>query len=556
MKKIYFTFILILFSNFVFSQQTVGLFLNDSTSFNGYTLMAPSALNETFLIDNCGYEVHRWDTSTLPPGNSVYLLDNGNLLKTARINSDFIAGGTGGRLEMYNWEDELIWSYEYTSSDYHHHHDVAPMPNGNILLIAWERHDNMDVVANGRNPITTDGDVWAERVVEIKPIGNDEAEIIWEWSLWDHLVQDFDSTKLNYGVVADHPELMNINTGLSTVGGDNKDWIHFNSINYNPDLDQILLSSRHLNEIYIIDHSTTTAEAATHSGGNSGKGGDFLFRWGNPQSYDRGDADDKKLFGQHDANWIPNGMPDEGKIMIFNNGLGRPGGNYSSVDVIAPTLENNNTYTIPIGAPFEPSDFFWTYSADNPSDIYSSIISGAHRLPNGNTLLCEGRKGNLYEVTYDGEIVWHYLAPFKFSDVATQGTAVSNVNLFRATRYAPDYGAFVGKDLTPIAPIELNPLPSDCEVFGLPVAVNSIKELEGVAIVNNPIQDFLFIKNNTLKEVNIEVVDWSGKLINNTFTNDEFVEINSSDWGNGFYVIRIFNKKRDRFFVEKVVKVE
>ena len=554
MKKISLLFLSFFTYLSVFSQQTVGLFLNDSTSYNGYTLFAPSAETETYLIDNCGFIVNKWSTSNVSPGSSVYLLENGNLLKTGRINSSFIAGGTGGRLELYSWDDELLWSYEYTSPDYHHHHDIAPLSNGNILLLAWEKHTNADVIENGRIPASTTGDVWSERVVEIKPIGTDEVEIVWQWSLWDHMIQDFDSTKLNYGVVADHPELLNINFGLGN--GDNEDWIHFNAIDYNSDLDQILLSSRHLSEIYIIDHSTTTAEAATHEGGDSGKGGDFLFRWGNPIAYDQGEVGDRQFFGQHDAKWIPNGMLDEGKIMVFNNGLGRPGGSYSSVDVIEPTLSNNTTYAISGDGTFEPADLFWTYSADVPSDIYSSIISGAHRLPNGNTLLCEGRKGNFYEVDYDGNLVWHYKAPFTFNGIVSQGTEVNNVNIFRATKYAIDYEAFVGKDLTPTTVIELNPLPSDCEIFGLPVSVNSVERLEGVTILGNPIQDFVSIKNNTEESVNVEVFDWTGKLINNTITRDGLVEIDAVDWDNGVYVIRVFNRKRDRFFVEKIVKVE
>ena len=553
MKKIYLLLVFLFSYLIVFTQQTVGLFLNDSTSFNGYTLFAPSAETETYLIDNCGFIVNTWEASNVSPGNSVYLLENGNLLKTGRINSDFISGGTGGRLEIYSWEDELLWSYNYSSQEYHHHHDVSLLPNGNILLLAWEKHDNMEVIENGRIPMSTSGDVWAEQVVEIKPIGTDDAEIVWQWSVWDHMIQDFDSTKLNYGVVADHPELLDINFGLGN--GDNVDWIHFNSIDYNPDLDQILLSSRHLSEIYIIDHSTTTAEAATHEGGDSGRGGDFLFRWGNPISYGQGDVGDRKFYGQHDAKWIPNGMADEGKIMVFNNGLSRPGGSYSSVDVIEPTLENNNVYTISAEGSFAPADLFWTYSAPVPTDLYSSIISGAHRLPNGNTLICEGREGNFLEVDYDGDLVWHYKAPFTFNGIVSQGTQANNVNIFRATKYAPEYEAFMGKDLTPTTVIELNPLPSDCEIFGLPVAVNSIEVLEGVSILGNPIQDFIYVKNDMEEGVIVEVFDWTGRLVNNTITNDKITQIDAVDWEDGFYVVRVFNEERNQFFVEKIVKV-
>ena len=60
-------------------------------------------------------------------------------------------------------------------------------------------------------------------------------------------------------------------------------------------LDQIVLSNHNLSEIWIIDHSTTTLEAASHSGGNSGKGGDLLYRWGNPQAYDQGTGADQLL---------------------------------------------------------------------------------------------------------------------------------------------------------------------------------------------------------------------------------------------------------------------
>ena len=95
--------------------------------------------------------------------------------------------------------------------------------------------------------------------------------------------------------------------------------MHCNSISYNPMLDEILISSRSMSEIYIIDHSTSTQQASSHSGGNHNKGGDIVYRWGNPQVYNQGSLIDKKLFGQHDAHWIPNDFPDGGKIMIFNN---------------------------------------------------------------------------------------------------------------------------------------------------------------------------------------------------------------------------------------------
>ena len=108
-------------------------------------------------------------------------------------------------------------------------------------------------------------------------------------------------------------------------GGVSADWNHVNSVQYNAELDQIILSSHNQNEIWIIDHSTTVEEASGHTGGVYGKGGDFLYRWGNPSIYGRGTSNDTKLGGQHDAHWIANGLPGAGNILIFNNELPHTG---------------------------------------------------------------------------------------------------------------------------------------------------------------------------------------------------------------------------------------
>ena len=165
--------------------------------------------------------------------------------------------------------------------------------------------------------------MWAEAVLEIEPVGSNDANIVWEWHIWDHLVQDVDPELPNYGVVSDHPELQDVNYGTvgsnGGPGGSNADWKHFNAIAYNEELDQIALSSRHHDEIYIIDHSTTTEEASGHTGGNSGMGGDYLYRWGNPMNYGRGTSNDQKLKSQHGVHWIPDNFPGGGNLLIFNN---------------------------------------------------------------------------------------------------------------------------------------------------------------------------------------------------------------------------------------------
>ena len=180
--------------------------------------------------------------------------------------------------------------------------------------------------------------------------------------------------------------------------------MHTNSIDYNEEFDQILLSVRYYSEIWVIDHSTTSAEAAGHTGGNSGMGGDLIYRWGNPQAYDRGTSSNRKLYEQHDTQWIDEGFQGEGNILIFNNGVGR---HYSTVDEIVPPVDDNGNYYLESGSAYGPTTPTWSY---NPSpSFYASHLSGADRLPSGNTLICNGESpGKLWEVTPEGTKVWEY----------------------------------------------------------------------------------------------------------------------------------------------------
>jgi len=443
----------------VAQQRTVGLFQNEaSKAFNGYTLFAPLRATTTYLINNDGKLVRSWQ-SNYPPGNSVYLLENGHLLRTGNVNNrTFTSGGQGGRVQEFDWDGNLLWDFEYSSNQYLQHHDVEPLPNGNVLLIAWEAKTSNEAIAAGRNPalVSTRG-LWPDKIIEVKSQGANAGEIVWEWHVWDHLIQDFDSAKPNYGVVADHPELIDLNFASNNQA----DWQHVNAVAYNPQLDQIMLSvHNNFNEIWIIDHSTTSAAAASHSGGKYGKGGDLLYRWGNPQAYRKGATSDQKLSGQHDAQWIAPGLPGEGHLLLFNNGTNR---RYSSVDEIIQPVDANGNYTRVAGSAFGPSAATWSYVAPNPTDFYAQNISGAQRLPNGNTLICDGPHGIFFEVTATKEVVWKYINPVVASGPLTQGDPIPSGqqgqenNVFRAPRYAPDYPGLAGRDLTPGNPIEKYP---------------------------------------------------------------------------------------------------
>jgi hypothetical protein len=387
-------------------QPSVGLLLSDPDSYDGYTLFAPILSRTTYLIDNEGRLVHSWETGS---GPSAYLLEDGSLIRTtAASGRNFPAGGRTGRVERVDWDGTLLWEFEYANADHELHHDLEVLPNGNVLMIAWERKSAAEALAAGRNPaLLGDGEIWPEHVIEVQPTGSSSGDIVWEWHAWDHLVQDFDAAQNNYGIVADHPELIDLNYFDSTQPSDGEaDWLHANGIDYNPDLDQIILSVRQVSEFWVIDHSTTTAQAASHAGGEHGKGGDLLYRWGNPQAYRSGNPADQQLFKQHDAHWIEPGLPGAGNILVFNNGFARPGGNYSSVDEIVPPVKGSGDYLLPAGQAYGPTAPVWSYASPNPSDFYSELISGADRLPNGNTLINSGWPyGRFREVTATGMTV-------------------------------------------------------------------------------------------------------------------------------------------------------
>jgi len=294
----------------------------------------------------------------------------------------------------------------------------------------------------------------------VKPTGSTTGTVVWEWHIWDHMIQDFDATKSNYGVVADHPELIDVN-GVAN-NKIQQFWNHANGIDYNAQLDQIMISIRGNSELFVIDHSTTTAQSASHTGGGHGKGGDILYRWGFAQQYDRGTAAQRKLYQQHHTHWIEPGLPGAGNILIYNNGIGR---GYSTVDEIAPPVDASGNYSIASGTAYGPTSALWTYTGTPPTSFYSAEISGAQRLPNGNTLITEGIKGNLFEVTSAGETVWRYVNPVTTTPLAQGSTVPTDPNrtdqymnaVFRVTRYGTDFPGLQGKDLSPIGTIETYP---------------------------------------------------------------------------------------------------
>jgi len=281
-----------------------GLKINSDGLEDGYVLFAVPNSSLFYLINRRGEVVHQWKGNYGVLGG--YLQDDGSLIQTA-IDPDFpvfAGGGEAGRIQKISWDSKILWDFEYANEQHLHHHDLTVMPNGHILAIAWEAKTPEEVVAAGRKPnMIPKAGLWPDEIVEIEPQGQHGGKIVWEWHIWDHLIQDYDSKKANYGNPAHHPELLDFNVGDTVppmISQDSMEILHkqgiawrnqtpenlgsevyhFNAIKYNPDLDQIVFSSPNLSEIFIIDHSTTTTEAAGHKGGRWGKGGDFFISLG------------------------------------------------------------------------------------------------------------------------------------------------------------------------------------------------------------------------------------------------------------------------------------
>lgn len=549
MKKIFCTLSLLFIVSL--QSQTVGLVQHDfGTLDDGYVLFAPILNTNTYLIDKCGKQVKTWP-STYRPGQSCYILPDGTLLRSGNTNNTtFNAGGKGGIIQKIDWNGNVTWSYTISSSTECQHHDIKALPNGNVLAIVWESKTNTEAISQGRNPALVPTSVWSEKIIEIQQTGLTTGTIVWEWHLWDHLVQDFDATKANFGTISTSPQLFNINYNASASATLGLDWIHLNSVDYNPTLDQIILSSHAFEEVWIIDHSTTTPQAASHSGGNSGKGGDILYRWGNPRAYNNGAVADQKLFGQHNAYWIENGSPYQNQIMIFNNGNGRTGGNYTTVEIINPPISGfNYTPTLPYG----PTSTSWIYNAGNPNSIYAQNISGSQQLQNGNVLLCEGPTGTFREVTSSGTTVWKYINPIN-SGIINQGTTPTQNLVFRCSFYSSNYIGFTGHSLVAGSTIEnSNTVSASCNlVLGIEENVST----STFQIYPNPATNHINITLNDNELINgtIEIINVFGQVVykENTHFSNGTTSISIENYSKGLYFVKISdrsNVKTSKFII-------
>ncbi|MBT3800019.1 MAG: hypothetical protein HOG05_02615, partial [Bacteroidetes bacterium] len=168
--KYFSLFAVILLFSYIVKGQTVGLIQHENNSLDdGYVLFAPNTSTTTYLIDKCGKKVKSWQ-SAYKPGQSVYLLSDGTLLRTGNTNNTtFKVGGSGGIVEKIDWDGNVVWSYIVSDATKCQHHDVKAMPNGNVLIIAWESKTKTEAIAAGLNPSLAPTTVWSEYIIEVQP---------------------------------------------------------------------------------------------------------------------------------------------------------------------------------------------------------------------------------------------------------------------------------------------------------------------------------------------------------------------------------------------------
>lgn len=527
-------------------------------SWGDYTLYSVQNSSTATLLDNSGNVYHTWAFNTdNKTGYSAYLLPGGDLIRTIKYSPNYFqGGGETGKFQKADWNGNVTWEYVYSTTNYAMHHDICPMPNGHVLLISYDLRSASEAEQAG---CSSNMEIWSEKIVEIMQTGPTTGEIVWVWYLWDHLVQNHDATKSNYAPsISDHPELLNINYKTQ------KDWLHMNGIDYNPILDQITFSSHNLNEIYVIDHSTSTAEAATHQGGLSGQGGDFLYRWGNPVAYSM--SGQQILYIVHDAHWSDDQCATSGQLVAFNN---RGTSNKSTIDFVDVPLDGYN-YTRTAGAPFQPL----TYSSRYICNGSSSSMGNSQQLPNNNMLVCIATAGSLYEVNSAGTTLWSKnisgvsAQAFRYEDcylTATQPevpviTLVGNTLQSSDAAYYQWYlngKAILGATSQTYTPslsghyLVRTAEASQCVYnysqtiyYTYVTATNDLLSLKSISIGPNPTTGL--IKISTEKKIeSVAIFDLQGRHLSNPV---DFNSIDLSDFSTGTYLIRITCNDESRTF--------
>ncbi len=510
----HYTIFLMSIISFSLLGQSGGLQYTSEEAMDGYTMF--ETFSSTYLVDNCGRVVNEWLVSDTHLHTK--LTRDGNLM--------YIRNGV---IYVKNWDDELI---EFVSVDSDENltlvYEVIELPNQNFLAVARQYFDEDDFEAIGYEFQAGESAFFMDAVVEIDRF---TSEIVWKWSIADHVIQERDSSAANYGSIEDNPQLLNMDA-IATFDWTFEESFMINGMDYNPELDHIVLSVRKMSEVVIIDHSTTTEQAAGSTGGSSGKGGDILYRWGNQQNYGRGIEANRELYFQHNPNWIHHGEH-SGKIILFNNGLSRQPEISEGIIIDPPYDPQTRTYHLEDGEAYLPDGPTKIYShstASGLSDMYSGYTSGAKVLSNGNILITEGDDARLHELTPDGQLAWQY-------DIPVFGY------IFRGEKYAADYPGLEGKDLTPGETVEFPSSQVECDTSTISSTYENLEDnLTLQSLGSNAYQ----LYNPSNRFLHLAILNTSGQTLWTKITDDLTHQIDLSTYPQGVYIIQCLDINEGR----------
>ena len=463
-------------------------------AYEGYTMFTPMRGRHTYLIDMHGEVINTWPipASWRDPEirENARLLEDGTLARSKTAGN----GSAPGTYQLVDWDGEIIWEHEHDREDLSGHHDFRfiwnpKLEQRTLMYSATRVTSHEEVIALGADPALREN--YATRpdgLVEVDMEGN----IVWEWNISDHVVQDINPELPGYGAVSEHPGKLDLNFASGVSGN----WIHMNAFDYNPVLDHVAINNSRMSEFYVVDHGATFVPGDPQRSTElaAGDAGDFIYRWGNPCVSDSGECPSmtnegtstsnghQQVFFSHDIQWISDRefgsleqpVPGAGHFLIFNNGARQPGPTFSSVIEIDPydgPMENG-LYIPHTIAGYEPAtvgggmssrtqnvskQIVWSFNGTSPNSFYSPYISGVQRLPNGNTLVCPGAHGHIFEVTPEGDVVWEYINPVGdrlendhgIYRMMTDKAGEEFNSVFKCQRYSSDFAGLEGKDLTP-----------------------------------------------------------------------------------------------------------
>ena len=510
---------------------TIGLLsIEQNKVSEGLVLFTPWYSKSTYLINNCGQLVNEWEHE-VEEGLSNSVLDNEGNLFLLRNELLFV----------YDWEGNQEISFDGSEWNMNFHHDFTLLPNGNVIVLFDEKVSIEEALNLGIDStifISPQDHLVIDGFAEFDLSNKDEVTLVWEWHLKDHLIQNINPLLKNFHDPVDQPYRLDIN--FDSPSHDLLDWTHFNGVDYNPTMDQLVFSSRSTSEIYIIDHSTDTNEAASSSGGFFGKGGDFLWRWGNPLQYGH-DSILQQTFVQHNPNWDLYGSDAQEGITLFNN-ENAEGTASSRILSVVPSKDAQGNYIFNEGR-FAPDQADWYYEGME-EEFFSPIMSSAQLLENGNYISCLGRFGIFVELTSEGEIVWEYQCPVFYNIVPQYQNPPATIT-FSIFKYPMNFSGFAGKDLSPHSILEnFNPISDSCIQS---TATENIHKFSSTKIYPNPVYDKIQIETSKdFKQV--EIFDMKGS----TIVNEKFSSsIDISNLPKGAYLLKL--KSKDRSEIHKIV---